>query len=273
MPELPEMETYRQLLTPRLVGQTIRAVRIHREKSVNLPAGQFAQGILGVRIAAIDRRAKYLLFRLETGQALLLHLMLGGLMFLGSEEDRPDRNTQVELDLSGGQTLYFIGLRLGYLHLLDERQYLAVLAKLGPEPLAPDFTLERFEQLLSGTRGTLKTTLVNQQKLSGIGNCYADEICFEAAILPTRPLASLSLQPAGDSGRLYSAMRAVLMEAIRQGGYMEQPLFAGDHLTGGYNDHCLVYDRGGEPCVRCGGAIIQAELSSRKVFYCAQCQH
>lgn len=273
MPELPEMETYRQLLTPRLVGQTIQSVRIHREKSVNLPAAQFAQSILGTTFTAVERRAKYLVFRLQTGQVLLLHLMLGGLMFYGSEADRPDRNTQVELDLSNGQTLYFIGLRLGYLHLLHNNQYEETVAKLGPEPFSQDFTLGRFEQLLAGSRGALKTTLVNQQKLAGIGNCYADEICFTAGILPTRSLDSLSLQPAGDSGRLYNAMRTVLTDAIRKGGYMEQPLYAGDHLTGGYNDHCLVYDRGGEPCVRCGSSIIKAELSSRKVFYCEQCQH
>lgn len=273
MPELPEMETYRQLLIPRMLGQTILAVRVHREKSVNLPSERFIQNVAGSRVTAIERRAKHLLFHLDSNQVLLLHLMLGGLMFYGNEQDKPDRNTQVELDLSNGQTLYFIGLRLGYLHLLNKDKCEETLDKLGPEPFAPDFTLQNFEQIFSGSRGVLKTLLINQHKISGIGNCYADEICFEAGILPTRTAASLTLQPTGDSGRLYDAMKRVLTDAISKGGYMEQPLYTGDHLTGGYNDHCLVYDRGDEPCVRCGSAIVQTELSKRKVFYCSNCQH
>lgn len=273
MPELPEMETYKHLLSQRTIGETITGARINREKSVNVPADQLIRDLTGRRMIAIERRAKHLLFHLDSGHVLLLHLMLGGWMYYGTDDNRPDRTTQVEIDFGNGQTLYFIGLRLGYLHWLAAGECERQLRELGPEPLSPHFSEHALEQLLGGKRGTLKPLLINQHKLSGIGNCYSDEICFEAGVLPTKPLEDLTTGPSGDSSRLYHSMRKVLTDAIHKGGYMEHPLFVGDALTGGYNDHCQVYDRGGEPCLRCGTLIVQTSLSSRKVFFCPQCQH
>jgi formamidopyrimidine-DNA glycosylase len=115
----------------------------------------------------------------------------------------------------------------------------------------------------------LKTTLTDQTVLAGIGNCYADEICHAAGLRPDRTLSSLSDQ---EMASLYDGLRSVLAEAVSVGGYMEVPLYAGDRLTGGYNARCRVYDREGEPCPRCGSAIIRLELASRKTFLCPGCQ-
>ncbi len=194
--------------------------------------------------------------------------MLGGFLYYGSDTDKLDRTAQVELHLSE-HVLYFHGLRLGYLHLYTVAECSEKLSNLGPEPLDPGFTLVRFQQLLADKRGMLKTTLVDQNFLSGIGNCYSDEICFDAGILPMRKVPSLD---SAAIASLYHSMQAVLKEAIRLGGYMEYPLYQGDSLTGGSNDWCRVYDRGQAPCQRCGTPIIQEELASRKVFYCPQCQ-
>ncbi|MED1800347.1 Fpg/Nei family DNA glycosylase [Brevibacillus porteri] len=268
MPELPEMETYRRLLQEKIGGGTITATHVQREKTINLPPAEFARLLQGNRLTLVDRRGKHLLFHLESGHVLLLHLMLGGFLYLGSAEDKLKRTAQVTLAFDE-RILYFHGLRLGYLHLLTNVQIDERLAPLGPEPLDPLFTFPRFTELLTDKRSVLKTALVNQHLLAGIGNCYADEICFQAAILPTRTIPTLSFE---EQKQLYHSMQTVLTEAIRFGGYM-QPLFSGDSLTGGFDERCQVYDRGGEPCPRCGQPIEKSELSSRKVFACTNCQH
>ncbi|WJH34071.1 endonuclease VIII [Paenibacillus sp. CC-CFT747] len=269
MPELPEMETYRRLLSSRIIDRPLTDVEVGREKSINVPVPVFRETLIGNSITGIERRAKHLLFHLASGEKMLLHLMLGGWMFYGRPEDKPDRTVQVEVSF-GEERLFFIGLRLGYLHLHKVEEAESLLDKLGPEPLSPDFTAERLTGLLSRKKGILKTTLVDQSFLSGIGNCYSDEICFEAGLLPSRTLPTLT---GPETRRLSISMQAVLKEAVAHGGYMEDPLYKGDRLTGGYNDRCRVYDRKGEPCLRCGRPVIQVELASRKCFYCENCQH
>jgi formamidopyrimidine-DNA glycosylase len=268
MPELPEMETYRKLLQERVGGLAVTATHVEREKTINLPAEQFDRIVRGNRLTLVERRAKHLLFRLETGHVLLLHLMLDGFLYWGTAEDKLDRTAQVTLSF-GERILYFHGLRLGYLHLLSADDASERLADVGPEPLAPTFTATGFAQLFRGKRGVLKTGLVDQHWIAGIGNCYSDEICFHAKILPTRRIPELTPE---EITRLYHSMHAVLNEAVKFGGYMDTPFYQGDQLTGGFNDRCQVYDRGGEPCPRCGQAIIKSELSSRKVFFCINCQ-
>jgi formamidopyrimidine-DNA glycosylase len=268
LPELPEMENYRLLLLEQIHQQRITNVIVNREKSVNVPVDVFVREVKDKFITHIDRRAKHLLFYLDSGKVLLLHLMLGGWMYLGDRNDKPERTTQIEI-MFGHQILYFVGLRLGYLYVMDHEQVMEELSKLGPEPFAEEFTAVYFRQLFEEKRGNIKSSLVNQKNIAGIGNCYADEICFSAKIIPTRKWKELA---EGDFLKLYDAIRFVLSDAIRKGGYMEHPLFAGDRLTGGYDQECKVYDRKGEPCVRCSTPIVQAELSSRKVFYCPNCQ-
>lgn len=266
MPELPEMETYRQLLTRLIIGVPITGVDVTRPKSLNIDPDVFARKLIGNRIVRIERRAKHLLFHLASDEILLLHLMLGGWMFFGTQEEKPDRTIQVEIHL-GVKSLSFIGLRLGYLHIHTSEEIDALLQKLGPEPLV--LNLVQFRNVLRTKIGNLKVSLVDQTFLSGIGNCYSDEICFEAGILPLRKVPSLS---ENEQFQLYQAMQALLREAIQVGGYMEEPVFVGDRLTGLYNPRCRVYDRKDEPCFRCGSPIIQTEVSSRKCFYCTHCQ-
>jgi len=268
MPELPEMETYRKLLNEKLTGKTITDIEINREKSINISSLEFVQEIKGKQIIKIDRRAKHLIFRLNSGKNLLLHLMLGGWMYVGSEHDNPDRTKQVILSFSD-MKLYFIGLRLGYLHLLDEQDLQLKFSGLGPEPLEAIFTFNHFQDILQSKRGKLKMTLTNQKIISGIGNLYSDEICFESKIKPTVTVDSLDEDSILS---VYNSIHTVLQNAVSLGGYMDTPLFLGDQHTGGYNDHILVYDREGEKCRRCGGTIIKIELNSRKCFYCPDCQ-
>jgi formamidopyrimidine-DNA glycosylase len=268
MPELPEMENYKRLLNQKIAGQVITAIEINREKSVNVNPKLFINSVQHQLVITVDRRGKHLLFHLQNGQVLLLHLMLGGWMFYGLEADKPHQTIQVRL--SFGEThLYFIGLRLGYLHLYSEKDVHQQLLHLGPEPLTSDFTLEQFLKIISHMHGRLKPKLLNQEFIAGIGNCYSDEICYHARVKPTRNINELS-----DSERkqIYHSIHQVLLDAIRHGGYMENPFCKGDTLTGGYDDLCQVYDCEGEKCKRCGAIIIKEMISSRKTFYCMNCQ-
>ncbi|WP_106497476.1 Fpg/Nei family DNA glycosylase [Lentibacillus sp. Marseille-P4043] len=266
MPELPEMETYKSLLTQKIEGNKVTEVAINREKSINVEPKVFKNIVQNQRIVAIERRAKYLLFHLENGSYLLLHLMLGGWMFYGTADEKPDRTIQVQLSF-GDYHLYFIGLRLGYLHLFSADEVKEELKDLGPEPLDVNFSLNSFLDLVKDRRGKVKTTLVDQEFLSGIGNRYSDEIAWYAQLLPERKMNELDNN---EKVQLYQSIRFVLQQAIQYGGYMDQPLFRGDSKTGGYNTY--VYNREGEACKRCGGTIIKDEISSRKTFYCTECQ-
>ncbi|GAB6990079.1 Fpg/Nei family DNA glycosylase [Paenibacillus pini] len=269
MPELPEMENYRRLLSVQIINQPITKVVVNREKSINIQTEDFEKELLGLRTIFVERRAKHLIFHLNNGRRLLLHLMLGGILYYGTEEDRPKRSTQVEISF-GEHTLYFIGLRLGYLHLLTAKEVEEIVAPLGPEPLDRRMTRERFAGLMKGRRGSLKTTLVNQHVIAGIGNCYADEIAYEAKLLPASKVQDL---PDEAVNRLYDSIQSVLREALDGGGYMEAPFMEGDELTGKYDDKCKVYDREGESCYRCDGVVNKVELNGRKAFFCPSCQH
>lgn len=268
MPELPEMEHYRRLLNQKIAGQLITQVLINREKSVNVNPNLFINTVANQRVVTVNRRGKHLLFYLGNGQVLLLHLLLGGWMYFGTKEDKPKRTIQVRLSF-GDHHLYFIGLRLGYLHLHSEPDVQKELSSLGPEPVESHFTQQEFLKLLGDRRGKIKTKLLDQEFIAGIGNCYSDEICYHAGIKTKRLIEDIS-EP--ERNQLYLSMRHVLLDALKFGGYMEDPFYQGDNVTGGYNHRCLVYDREGEQCNRCGGTIRKEMISSRKTFFCPNCQ-
>lgn len=268
MPEWPEMENYRSLLAERIAGDTITGVEVEREKSINISIEAFREALVGRTILHVERRAKYLNFHLDNGKRLLLHLMLGGAIHYSATSDKPARTVQVTLHLSGG-SVYFVGLRLGYIHLLGIKDVAEQFAELGPEPLSRWLDANRFRERFKGRRSALKSALVNQQLIAGIGNCYADEIAHAAGLRPTALLSDLN---DGDWERLYASMHKVLEEAYAMGGYMDDPLSPDDTKTGGFYPNRAVYDREGEPCPRCNGTIVMEKVNSRKAYYCPQCQ-
>ncbi|MBY0219741.1 Fpg/Nei family DNA glycosylase [Paenibacillus illinoisensis] len=271
MPELPEMENYRTLLSAEILDLLITGVVVNRENSINKEPEEFTRELTGNRIIFVERRAKHLIFHLANGKRLVLHLMLGGMIYWGTEADRPDRSTQVEIQF-GDRILFFIGLRLGYLHLLTSKETEEAMSDLGPEPLDRRMNPERFASLLKGRRGTLKTTLVNQHIIAGIGNCYSDEIAFAAGLRPSSKTQNIASSPELTE-RLFRSMQSVLREAASEGGYMEMPLMQGDTKTGSFDEQCRVYDREGESCPRCGGTIERVEITGKKAFFCPNCQH
>ncbi|TWI58964.1 Fpg/Nei family DNA glycosylase [Halalkalibacter nanhaiisediminis] len=268
MAELPEMERYRTVLTPHLTAIEMTHIEVHREKSINIPVSKFISHLQGNHITTINRRAKHLIFDLHSGEHLLLHLMIGGWLFLGDFGIQPKSKAQIILSF-GERKLYFVGLRLGYLHLLSTEELHTKLEKLGPEPLNDAFQFHDFYERIRNKRGTLKSILVDPTFIAGIGSCYSDEICFEARLKPTRKANELMN---AEIETLFQAIKPVLIRAIEIGGYMDYPLYAGDEKTGQYNHHFLVYERENESCDRCGHRIEMLEVSSRKSFACSGCQ-
>ncbi|WP_256757472.1 bifunctional DNA-formamidopyrimidine glycosylase/DNA-(apurinic or apyrimidinic site) lyase [Cohnella sp. WQ 127256] len=269
MPELPEMEHYRSQLSPLLCGQKITGVTVNRAASINEPIDEFTAALVNRIVLFVERRGKNLLFHLDDGHRLLLHLMLGGWLAYGEEGPKKDSHFQVILTFGDGLSLYFGGLRLGYLHRITAKAAIEQLKELGPDPYDARLTLEAFQKRLGQKKGKLKTTLTDQRFLAGIGNCYSDEICFHAKLHPA--IAANTLD-ATATERLYHSIRHVLTEAKEAGGYMEHPLTAEDTLTGGYNNLCKVYDRMDEACYECGTPIKFETLTGRKMFFCPQCQ-
>jgi len=270
MPEWPEMEHYKRMLNRQIAGQTITSTVVQREKSLNVTTDVFHTLVIGRTVTHIERRAKMLLFQLDDGHTLLLHLMLGGWMFYGTEEEKPQRTIQITLQFGNiAHNLYFIGLRLGYLHIYNPNELEQRLADLGPDPFEPSFTISEYRNLLNNKHSPLKVILTDQSVIAGIGNCYSDEICFASRIRPSRRPESLSTS---EWQSLYEGMHATLREAVDYGGYMDHSFMSDDRITGGFDSRCKVYDREGEPCYRCGNLIRREDIGAKKSFYCPQCQ-
>lgn len=270
MPELPEMENYRRVLSNHILDKPILRVKVTRDKSINVPVDTFASALVGNKVIFVERRGKYLNFHMDNGSRLLVHLMLGGLMYYGTDDDLPNRSTQVEISF-GDYTLYFIGLRLGYIHLLSAKEVEQVFSELGPEPMDHRrMNEDRFVKIAEKRRGGLKTMLVNQHVIAGIGNRYADEIAYRASLLPSAKVQDLGKEALQ---RLYGSMVEVLTEGVEGGGYIDTPVQKDDQLTGSYKAKFKVYDREGEACYRCGGVVSRVELTGRKAFFCPTCQH
>lgn len=270
MPEIPEIETYLHHLRETAVGQTIQGVVINRPATINRSPEEFVQQLVGERILGTGRRAKVMLLSLSSGLYLACHLMIDGHLYWGAAGNPKEEKAQVVFFYPYGHSLSWRGLHWGYLHMLTPSEVQERYAHLGLEPLSPEFTWERFCQVLMGRKGALKALLINQELIAGIGGSYSDEICFHAGLMPNRSVATLT----DDELRsLYQAIPVVLRRAIAHGGYQEKLYSDDDQLTGGENQHSLVSYRKGEPCSNpCGGTVEEFRVSGRKSFYCPNCQ-
>ena len=268
MPELPEVETVARGLHRRLAGTTITGAAVYWPRTLARPAlDEFSARIVGRRIESVGRRGKYVVIRLDHGY-LLVHLKMSGRLFVAPAAEAPDPHIRAVFHLDGGRQLRFRDARkFGRIYLVDELE--EVTASLGPEPLAADFTLESFRRLLDRRSGRLKSMLLDQEFLAGVGNIYADEILFTARLNPLRQADTLT---AADQVRLYEAIRSVLQRAIAACGttlpdrnYLDAEGRAGDYRA-------EVYGRDGEPCLVCGALIHRLVVGGRSTHFCHQCQ-
>ena len=270
MPELPEVETTRRGVAPRVVGRRVTAVRVYdRRLRWPVPA-DLAKRLKGRTIERVDRRSKYLLFRIDGG-TLLVHLGMTG--SLRAYSDAPTRrpHDHVDVVLDDGTTLrYHDPRRFGaMLWIAPADEPHPLLRDLGPEPLEAAFTDEHLWHVTRGRRAAIKLALMDNRLVVGVGNIYANEALFRAGIRPTIAAGKLSR---ARLARLAQAVRTVLGEAIAKGGSTLRDYVDSEGARGAFQLTHYVYARQGSPCRVCGTPIRQVRQGQRSSFYCPTCQ-
>jgi formamidopyrimidine-DNA glycosylase len=278
MPELPEVETVRRGLIPRMVGH--RVVKLHqRRRDLRVPMPKrFAEQVEGRRIDAIDRRAKYLLFRLDGGQTLIVHLGMSGRMTLHDARSATEhpfgRHDHVIFDMDDGWQVRFNDARRFGLMLLVRNENLAkhkAFKGLGPEPLEDAFDGAALAARLKGRKTPIKAALLDQKTLVGVGNIYACEALFLSGISPRRSAHTVQGERAD---KLVTAIKEVLLRSIGDGGSTLRDHVQPGGELGYFQTRFNVYDRMGAVCPTegCGRIVKRLVQSGRSTFYCTRCQ-
>ena len=273
MPELPEVETIRRDLEEKVRGKRIERVIIKNEKSVKVPSPrEFIQKMERKVLDEMHRRGKYLILGLDSEDTLVLHLGMTGRLIYSKAGEEIDYSRVVFL-LENNAQLSFTDVRgFGGLWFVPDEKFeevIPTLASLGPEPLETDFTLEKFKQLLKDKKGKIKTLLMDQSFIAGVGNVYAQEALFFSGIHPTRSSSSLL---EGKIEKLYHNLLNVLREAISYRGSSIKNYVDLVGRQGSYESHLRVYGRAGSNCPRCGHVIKRMEVGGRGTCFCPRCQ-
>lgn len=270
MPELPEVETIVRDLARLVPGATIARVEVLRPDLIErTSAGDFARALEGARIAGISRRAKNIVFDLGPDR-LVVNLGMTGRLLVVPEADADPPHAGVRIRLSDGRVLLYHDVRrFGRLEVCPAGEWARRDGELGYEPLGADFTPRVLHELAGRSRVAIKTWMMDQRRVVGVGNIYASEACHRAAIDPRRPARSLTPDEAAS---LHAAIRDTLLEAIEFRGttLLDYRDASGDE--GGFAARLRVYDREGEPCPRCGGEIERIVQGGRATFFCGDCQ-
>jgi formamidopyrimidine-DNA glycosylase len=273
MPELPEVETIRLALEPHVVGRRFERVNINDPRLVRpFEPTAVAAELEGERVAALDRRGKYLIVRFESGRVLLIHLRMTGSLrhaAAGSLADDPHRRAVVKLD-DGSDVAYRDVRRFGTWRLLEPEEVDPYLQqRLGREPLERTFTTRRLAERLEGRKAPLKAALLDQRTVAGLGNIYVDEALWRAELHPLRRAGSLDHE---EVARLTKGVREALRAGIRRQGASLRDYSTPDGRRGRMQEEFRVYGREGEPCRRCGTPIDKIRAGGRGTWYCPSCQ-
>lgn len=273
MPELPEVETVKRLLAPQIVGRHIlEGIALHTQVIAHPGADAFCDALRGQRVQGIDRKGKFLLMNLESGDYIVIHLRMTGSLYVAPPDFPLEKHTHIVLKLEGDRELRFVDMRrFGRMWLLgkDEEDSFSGVKKLGPEPFAAEFNGSYLQDALSNKSRAIKDCLLDQHIVTGIGNIYSDEILFASKIHPQRPASSLS---AKECQRLSELIPQVLLRAIEQNrispeeylkekgqGYRSTPFFQ-------------VYGKKGQPCPACDEPLCRVMVAGRSSTYCPSCQ-
>jgi formamidopyrimidine-DNA glycosylase len=299
MPELPEVESLRKSLLPYIVGQKIIKITITKPKLVSdkgtkrieskTKVIQFISELENEYIKSLERRAKNLILTTFSGKIILIHLkMTGQLVYKSknpeeagvhgghpialSEVEVPNKHSHIIFELEHG-TLYFNDTRMfGYVLYFSDQQSLDAenhFDKLGVEPFSESFSLEYFKKSMKGRKGNLKSLLLSQEVVVGLGNIYCDEVCFDSKILPTR--SAETLRPV-EIKKMYQSILKIMDLAVEAGGSSVANYLLGDGTKGNYAKQHKVYNRGGKQCLVCGTILESQKLAGRTTVYCKVCQ-
>ena len=264
MPELPEVETLvRQLRAP-CIGRRIEDVTLRWPRHIAAPSARaFKRDIRGQKITALDRRGKYFVFTLSS-RVLLIHLKMSGDLEVVKSRAPRAKHEHTLFHFDNGQDLRFSDSRkFGRVYLVDDPD--EITGRLGPEPLARSFTSQKLWALFTSRRRPLKTLLLDQTVIAGVGNIYADESLHRARLHPERRSDTLT---ATEARALWQSVRHILNAAIKHNGSSIDWVYRG----GEHQNHFRVYDRAGEPCFNCGTPIRRMTLGGRGTHFCPHCQ-
>jgi formamidopyrimidine-DNA glycosylase len=270
MPELPEVETTRRGIAPHITGRRIARLVV-RDARLRWPVEPtLARTLAGQRITAVERRGKYLLFGLERG-TLILHLGMSGSLQLVIADAPAGRHDHVDLRFDNGHCLRLTDPRRfgALLYTREAARQHPLLATLGPEPLADDFDGDALWRCAHGRRVAIKQFLMDSHVVVGVGNIYASEALFRAGVHPARAAGRVSR---ARCAALVVAIKAVLTEAIAQGGTTLRDFVGGDGRPGYFRQRLAVYGRAGKPCPRCAQPIRLLRQGQRASYYCVHCQ-
>ncbi|QFU77623.1 bifunctional DNA-formamidopyrimidine glycosylase/DNA-(apurinic or apyrimidinic site) lyase [Halioglobus maricola] len=269
MPELPEVETTRRGVEPYAAGQTVQKLVV-RNASLRWPVPAALPRLLrGQKIEAVERRAKYLLFRTPTG-TVIIHLGMSGSLRVLAADDPPAKHDHIDIVLESGRCLrYNDPRRFGCCLWLPDGESHALLEGLGPEPLGPSFDGALLFRKSRRRKGPVKQFIMDGKIVVGVGNIYANEALYLAGIRPDRAAGRISL---ARYERLAMHIKQVLTSAIEQGGTTLRDFVGGDGKPGYFAQQLYVYGREGEPCKQCGRMLKKSTLGQRTTVYCVACQ-
>lgn len=274
MPELPEVETVRRSLLPVILDKPIASVDVYYERILqHITSQEFTEQITGRRILDLARRGKYLIFHLENHLDLVAHLrMTGRLIYYSDADIAMAKHTSVIFDFASGGNLRFEDVRkFGTLDLVTSGEYEQIkgLHSLGVEPLSEAFTVDHLQNLIQDRRTKIKGLLLDQTKIAGLGNIYADESLFMARIHPERPANSLS---SSEVQSLHQAIKDVLQDAILGQGTTLRDYRTGYGREGSFQNKLQIYGKKGEKCPRCGVDLEYKKVAGRTSHFCPACQ-
>lgn len=272
MPELPEVETVRRQLEPVLIGHAIRDLWVSPDAPAlirGLTLEQFRDGVLGRPVLGVRRRGKWLILQLADDLAFIIHLRMTGRILVRAPNDPPDPFMRARITLDNGLELRWCDVRkFGTWNLAVNLA--EVTGSMGPEPLSPEFSAAAILTVVAGRRAPIKSVLLDQRRIAGLGNIYVDEALWRAGIHPLR--AAGSITPA-EAERLRAAIAAVLTEALEGGGSSMRDYLDTSGKRGSFQDRWQVYKREGQMCYRCGNEIRKISVGGRGTRYCPHCQY
>lgn len=273
MPELPEVETIVRGLRKLITGRTIEEVIVREEKLIAFPSvKEFKDGLRQKIIKEVGRRGKYILLKVDKNKTLLIHLRMTGRLLVKPRGIEYDKHTHIIFELDNNLDLRFHNLRkFGRMHLVENNNFEVVggFNKLGPEPLSNSFTYELFKEMIIRRKANIKSLLLDQSFLAGMGNIYVDEALFNAHISPERSSNTLEEK---EIKALYKSIRKVLKEGIESGGTSFSDYRNAEDKKGSYQYHLNVYQQEGKECINCGAEIIKKKIAGRGTHFCPQCQ-
>ena len=275
MPELPEVETVVGDLRPLLAGRRFETVKLLLPRLVRYPRpAAFVRGLMGAQIESVTRRGKYIIAALAgSDKRFVVHLGMTGHLRVWERAEPVAKHTHLRIALDDGRELRYDDQRQFGRFLLgteEELKAARVFPRLGPEPIGDSLTEAGFQALIRRRHRPLKSALLDQSFLAGLGNIYADEACFVARVRPTRKTDRLAVR---ERQALFGAIGAVLSQAIAARGSSVANYVDAFGVAGRNQKTLQVYGRAGRPCVRCGTPLKSLRLAGRTTVYCPQCQH